>query len=117
LASLYVFGTAWIASSATVIIVGNAITANKIAPFKAFKPFGKFAKSAIPGPTKTIPKKPITTEGIAASISIAGFKNVFNLGLAYSDINAAVPIPNGIAISIAPKVTNVVLKINGNIPY
>src|SRR5690606_19456667 len=98
-------------------MVGKAITANSIAPFKAFKPLERSAKLAIPGLTTTIPKKPITTDGIAASISIAGFKKFFNFGLAYSAIKAAVPIPSGMAINIAPKVTIVVLMINGSIPY
>src|SRR5690606_5333581 len=99
------------------IIVGNAIIANKIAPFKAFNPFGRSAIFAIPGLKTTIPKKPITTDGIAANISIAGFKMFFKRFPAYSDIKAAVPMPKGIAIIIAPKVTNVVLIIKGSIPY
>src|SRR5690606_2948983 len=98
-------------------MVGNAIIANKIAPFKAFKPFGKSAMFAIPGLKTTIPKKPITTDGIAASISIAGFKIFFKRDPAYSDIKAAVPMPSDMAIIIAPNVTIVVLIINGNMPY
>src|SRR5690554_6408543 len=98
-------------------MVGNAITAKSIAPLSAFNPLGKSAKLAVPGLTTTIPRKPITTEGIAASISMAGFKIFLSRGLAYSEIKAAVPIPKGIAIIIAPSVTIVVLIISGNIPY
>ncbi|MNI65896.1 hypothetical protein D3C73_1214250 [compost metagenome] len=90
--------------------------ASKIAPFNAFSPLGRLFRSAIPGPTNTIPKKPITTEGIAASISMAGFKIVLSLGLAYSEIKAAVPTPSGMAISIAPRETIEVLTINGRMP-
>jgi len=40
-----------------------------------------------------------------------------NLGPAYSEIKAAVPIPKGMAITIAPNETNEVLATKGNRPY
>ena len=49
----------------------------------------------------------MATEGIAASISITGFKIICNLRGASSDKKAAVKIPKGTAISIDPSETNV----------
>ncbi|MNT35645.1 hypothetical protein D3C72_1716790 [compost metagenome] len=74
------------ASSDMVIIVGNAMIASNKEPFKAFNTLGKSVSSAILGPTNTMPRKPMTTDGIAANISIKGFNMFLTFGLAYSEM-------------------------------
>ena len=99
------------------MIVGSAITASSIEPFKALRPFDSLNNLDITGPTNTIPRNPITTEGIPANISITGFAISLTLGLAISERYAAVPIPRGIAIISAPMDTIKVLTSIEPIPY
>ena len=71
----------------------------------------------MPGPNKTIPKNPIATEGMAASISITGFKIICIFVGATSERNAAVRMPKGTAIIIDPTATKNVLTIKGKMLY
>ena len=72
---------------------------------------------AIAGPKRTMPKNPITTDGIPARISIIGFTISRTFQWATSERYAATPIPIGIAIKSDPKVTIRVLAIIETMPY
>jgi hypothetical protein len=100
-----------------VTIVGKAMIARSMDQFNAFNPLWMPNNWANPGPINTIPRNPIATEGIAASISIIGLRISCKFLGANSDKNAAVKIPNGTAITIEPKATKKVLTINGSMLY
>src|SRR5690554_3505273 len=103
-ASLNDWGTDRKASSETLTIVGKDIKAKRIAPLSALKPLLSPNVLAINGPIKTIPIKPMATDGTPANISIIGFMIPLSLRDAISDKNTATPTPNGMAIAIATTV-------------
>ena len=57
-----------------LMMVGRLITASRMAPLRALSPLGRWNTRAIQGPMTTIPRKPSTTEGIPAKISMTGFR-------------------------------------------
>jgi hypothetical protein len=112
----YFVGTAFIASSEIEIIVGRLINASIIDPANAVSPIGRLNNLFIAGTTSCKPMKPITTEGMVASISIMGFKVSLTAFGASSPIYIADPIPRGRAMTIAPTVTRMEPVKSGNNP-
>ena len=116
LASRMALGQFRMASSVTVIMVGNAIMASTMLPANPLSPTGRSNAFCIKGTITISPKKPYTTEGIPLSNSMTGFIRLRILGLATSDIYMATANPNGKAMSIANKLTHSVPVINGKKP-
>jgi hypothetical protein len=109
-------GTAVMASSERLIIVGNTIIDKSTAPFKVLKILYWLNIFAIKGPIKTIPKNPITTEGIPANSSTNGFKMFLRKLGASSEMKIAARMPMGMEISIVKKDTNNVLFSKFSVP-
>jgi len=103
------------ASKDMLIIVGRIITPKMMDVDKREKPDPprQFLTS---GTIYMTPKNPYTTEGIPASNSRAGFKNIFIRLPEYSERYIAQESPRGAPIISAPNVTRNDDTIMGNIP-
>ena len=88
-----------------------------MAPLRPLSPFEIPKILAMRGLIRTRPKKPITTEGMAARTSMAGLRISRILGGATSEMKAAQATPTGTARARAPKVTMSVLVTRERIPY
>ena len=97
-------------------MVGTAIPPNRIAPARAVRPVGRFKKPRRKGERIRIPRKPSTTEGSPPNNSTSGLRISRSQRGAISDKNTAVPIPKGMAISMAPRVTIIEPVMSGRIP-
>jgi len=103
-------------SSEILVIVGITTNAKSNEALSRFNPefISKFLIRK--GARTTIPKNPITTDGIDAIISIKPLRTSLNLPLASSAIYMAVARLIGIAISEAKRVIEIDAIIKGNIP-
>ena len=117
LPSLYSFGTAEMASSETLIIVGRAMMPRRTDPASQVSPVGTEKFTRIKSVRTIRPKNPYTTDGIPARSSIAGLNMAFTRGEASSAMTIAHAIPRGAAMTIAPMVTRTVPTHSGRVPY
>jgi hypothetical protein len=115
-ASFSSFGTPKMASSLMLHIVGTDMNASIIAALNRLSPTGILNVSCKKGATTTIPKNPITTDGMAASSSTTGFATSRILREAISARKRAEKMPRGMEMTEETSVTEREAIISGNMP-
>ena len=115
--SRYSFGTAEMASSETLMIVGRAMMPKRTEPASQVSPVGTEKLTLITSVRTIRPKNPYTTDGMPARSSIAGLNTAFTRGDASSAMTIAHAMPRGAAMTIAPMVTRRVPTHSGRVPY